>query len=243
MATTVAVHAGATSERRFYSAMALAFLAVVLAGFSRTFFLRPLFPDRPVPPEPIFLIHGATAAAWILLFLVQARLVANDRTRLHRRLGAWAGAALAVLIVVLGVQGALVAAARPGGFIGVPVPPLQFLTVPLFDITLFGTFVAMAIARRRDLQAHKRWMLLATVNLLPAALARVPNIRMFGGPLAFLWFTDLFVLALVAWDVRSRGRLHPATLLGGGLIVASQPLRLLVGGTEPWLAFARWATG
>ena len=101
----------------------------------------------------------------------------------------------------------------------------------------------VAIARRGDLQAHKRWMLLATVNLLPAAIARIPNIRMFGGPLAFLWFADLFVLALVAWDLRSRGRLHPATVWGGALIVASQPLRLMVGGTEGWLAFARWATG
>jgi hypothetical protein len=243
MATTATAHVAASSERRFYSAMGLAFLTVVFVGFSRSFFLRPLFPDRPVPPEPIFLIHGATAAAWILLFLVQARLVANRRTALHRRLGAWGGLALAVLIVVLGVQGALLAAARPGGFVGVPVPPLQFLTVPLFDITLFGVFVALAIARRGDLQAHKRWMLLATVNLLPAALARVPNIRLFGGPLAFLWFTDLFVLALVAWDLRSRGRLHRATAWGGAVIVASQPLRLMLGGTEPWLTFARWATG
>ena len=242
MATMVMGARAASSERRFYSGMGIAFLAVVLVGFSQTFFLRPMFPDRPAPSETIFLFHGISATAWLLLFIVQARLVANGRTALHRRVGAF-GAALAVLVVALGLQGALVAAARAGGFVGVPVPPLQFLAIPLFDIALFGSFVALAIARRRDLQAHKRWMLLATINLLPAAIARIPNVRMLGGPLAFLWIADLFVLALAAWDLRSRGRLHPVTLWGGLLLIASQPLRLMLSGTEAWLAFARWATG
>ena len=38
-------------------------------------------------------------------------------------------------------------------------------------------------------------------------------------------------------------RLHPVTLWGGLAIIVSQPLRLVVSGTEAWLAFARSATG
>jgi hypothetical protein len=38
-------------------------------------------------------------------------------------------------------------------------------------------------------------------------------------------------------------RTPTAVLWGGLLVVVSQPLRLVVSGTEPWLAFARWATG
>ena len=47
-------------------------------------------------------------------------------------------------MVVLGIVGALIAARRPGGFIGVPVPPLQFLVVPFAAVLLFGVFVALA---------------------------------------------------------------------------------------------------
>jgi hypothetical protein len=34
--------------------MALAILATVIIGFSRSFFLRPLFPESPSPSEMIF---------------------------------------------------------------------------------------------------------------------------------------------------------------------------------------------
>jgi hypothetical protein len=61
----------------------------------------------------------------------------------------------------------------------------------------------------------------------------------------FLGFARSFVflLAVVAWDLATIRRLHPATLWGGLLLVVSQPLRLAIAGTEPWLAFARRATG
>ena len=138
--------------------------------------------------------------------------------------------------------GALIAARRPTGFVQVPVPPLQFLAIPIFDMILFATFVSLALAQRRNSQAHKRLMLLATISLITAAIARWPGLFELG-PLAFFGLTDLFVVALAIWDFRSRGRLHPATLFGGLLIVVSQPLRLAVSGTQGWLAFARWATG
>src|SRR5690606_19717140 len=111
-----------------------------------------------------FTVHGAAFAAWIALLVTQARLIAARRIDLHRRVGT-AGAVLAVLMVVLGVMGAVVAARRPGGFTDVPVPPLQFLAVPLVDVAMFALFVALAIARRRDAQSHKRLMLLATIGI------------------------------------------------------------------------------
>jgi hypothetical protein len=59
---------------------------------------------------------------------------------------------------------------------------------------------------RRDPQSHKRLMLLATINLLTAAIARWPVLQ--AGPLAFFGLTDLFIVALAVWDFRTRGRLH-----------------------------------
>jgi len=48
------------------------------------------------------------------------------------------------------------------------------------------------------------------------------------------------LLAMLVHDRATRGRFHPATLWGGLFLVASQPLRLMIGGTDTWLAFARW---
>jgi hypothetical protein len=229
------------SERRFFTGIALAILVTVFIGFSRSFFLRPLFPDWTSPSESLFYVHGAAFAGWILLLVVQTSLVAGGRTSVHRTVGPF-GAVLAATMVVLGTVAALTAARRATGFVGIPVPPLQFLAVPLFDMALFATFTTLAIAKRRDAQSHKRWMLLATVNLVTAAIARWPMIGALGPP-AYFGLTDLFVIALAVWDFRTRGRLHPVTLWGGLLTLLSQPLRLVVSGTSGWLEFARFATG
>ena len=232
---------GASAERRFFTGMALAILATVIVGFSRSFFLRPLFPGWPSPSETIFYVHGVVFTAWIVLLVGQASLVAGGRIELHRKIGPFSSV-LAVAMVVLGTLGALIAARRATGFVQVPVPPLQFLAIPIFDMILFATFVWLAIARRRNPQTHKRWMLLATVNLVTAAIARWPGVSALG-PLAFFGLTDLFIIALAIWDFRARGRLHPVTLWGGLFIMFSQLLRVVVSSTQGWLAFARWATG
>ena len=42
------------------------------------------------------------------------------------------------------------------------------------DVALIGTFVTLALRAIGDLQSHKRWMLLATLCLIGAAIARWP---------------------------------------------------------------------
>ena len=241
MATPMTEQQREAPGRRFYVGMAIAMLLAVFVGFSRSFFLRPLFPEWHSPPEAIFYIHGTAFTAWIVLLVAQTSMVAGGRTDWHRRIGPF-GVALAVAMVVLGLLGALIAARRPTGFTDVPIPPLQFLAIPTFDITLFATFVALAALMRRNAETHKRLMLLATINLVTAAIARWPGV-LAAGPIAFFGLTDLFIVALAVWDFRRRGRLHPVTLWGGLAIVVSQPLRLVVMGTQAWGAFARWATG
>jgi len=172
-----------------------------------------------------FYVHGTAFAAWMVLLVVQTRLVAAGRTDVHRKLGVF-GAVLAAAMVVLGTVGALTAAGRATGFVGIPVPRLQFL----------------AILKRRDLQSHKRLMVIATVNLITAGWARWPGVNTLG-PLAYFGLTDLFLVALVIWDLRTLGRPHPVTLWGGLLLFLSRPLRLMVSGTAAWLTFAAWAVG
>lgn len=86
-------------------------------------------------------------------------------------------------------------------------------------------------------------MLLATISILPAAVARLPfAFIQQTGPLAFFGLADLFIIPCIIYDIISRGRVHRATVLGGLLIVASQPLRLMIAGTQTWLSFATWLT-
>jgi hypothetical protein len=139
------------------------------------------------------------------------------------------------------------AARRPTGFIDVPVPPLQFLVIPFAALALFVAFVSLAfVKRRRHPQSHKRLMLLATISLAEAGVARWPFAFMATTlPIPGIGMTelclDLFLVPLLVWDIASRGRPHPVTLWGGAVLIASQPLRFMVMGTDTWLAFAGWA--
>jgi hypothetical protein len=237
-----------SAERRFHVGFAAALAAAVFLGFSRTFFLRPWYPDWAEAhgaPETFFYVHGVVFAAWFLLLLAQPLLIGAGRVDVHRRLG-WVGAGLAVAMVVLGTVGALIAAARPTGFVNIPMPPLQFLVVPLADIALFGAFVALAVANRRNSQSHKRYMLLGSIALVEAGVARWPFAFMAAaspvpGFSVIDLCVDLFVVAMVVWDLASRPRVHPVTLWGGAVLIAFQPLRLALAGTHAWLAFAGWA--
>lgn len=230
------------NERLFFTGMTMAIAATVLIGFSRTFFLSFMFPEAQsfAAPEPIFMFHGVVFAAWTGLLVSQALLIRGNRLKLHRSVG-WIGVSLAVLMVVNGTYGSLIAANRPGGFIGVPLPPEQFLIFPVFDMILFGIFVTLAVAWRTNAQSHKRMMILATVNLVEAAIIRIPlEFIAAGAPFTSRGLSYLFIVAMIVWDVRSRGKIHRATLWGGILIVISLPGRMMVSQTQLWTDIANW---
>ncbi|HKG15489.1 MAG TPA: hypothetical protein VKB12_19365 [Pyrinomonadaceae bacterium] len=238
----VAARAGVAGRRRarlFFTGMAVAFVVTVFAGFARTYYLRPYFESRPL--LAVLHLHGLVFTSWIVLLFAQVALVAKRRTDVHRRLGI-AGAALAALMIVVGVTTALVRAKVADVPPGSP-SPLAFLTIPLGDMLVFAVLVGAGFYFRRRADAHKRLMLLATVSILPAAVARLPFgfIQQFG-PLAFFGLSDLFIVPCLLYDLSTRGRLHRATVLGGLLIVVSHTLRIPVGQTRAWLSFAAWLT-
>jgi len=227
------------NERLFYSGMAVAIVITVFAGFARTYYLRPYFSDQSL--IPLLHLHGVVFTSWLLLLLVQTALIAARRTDLHRRLGI-AGAVLAVLMVLVGTSTAIIRAKVVEVPPGAP-SPLAFLTVPLGDMLLFASLVGAGFYFRRRPDIHKRLMLVATIAILPAAVARLPFafIQQFG-PLAFFGLSDLFIVPCLIYDLFTRGRFHRATVLGGLALVISHPLRLVIGNTQAWLAFATWLT-
>jgi len=143
-------------------------------------------------------------------------------------------------MLIVGSMAAIDAARRgftpPGG-----PPPLTFLIIPLGDLFVFSVLVGAALSLRRQPQSHKRLMLLATLALLTPAIARLPGIAA-AGPPAFWGLTDLFVVACFVYDRLTGGRIHSAFKWGGLFVLSMQPVRLIVGGTGPWLALAGWLT-
>jgi hypothetical protein len=221
-------------DRIFYTGMSAAILAAVFVGFAPTFYLRPHFQTTPL--APLLRLHGLVFTAWILLLLTQTTLVAARRTDLHRRLGL-AGAALAVLMVAIGLTTAIVSGRRDVA--AGSDEAFSFLTTPFADMLVFLVLVAAGIRYRRWAEIHKRLMLLATISILDAAVARWPLAIIASSPIAFFVLTDVFIAVGIVYDLVSRRRVHPAYIWGGALIVASQPLRLLVGQTDGWRAVAR----
>jgi hypothetical protein len=222
-------------DRRFFTGMALAVALAVFIGFAPTYYLKSAFATPAL--RPLFHLHGALFTSWIVLLIVQTGLVAARRVDIHRRLGV-AGGVLAATMIVVGLTAAIDGLRRgltiPGG-----PSPASFFAVPFFDMVVFASLVGTGLYFRRRPETHKRLMLLATLSLLAAAFARIPPIGSLGPP-GFFGAVDLLVITGMVYDRVTRGRVHPAFLWGGLGLITSQVLRLIIGGTPAWLAFAGW---
>lgn len=218
----------------FYTGMAIAAALAVLLGFAQTYFLRAYFTTTPLDGE--FHVHGLVFSAWIVLYVVQTSLVAARRTRWHRKLG-WAGACLAVSMVVVALNAAVHGAHRDIAA-GQAEAALAFFSTPVLSMAMFATLVALAVTLRTRAETHKRLMLLATVSLLDAAAARMPIPGIQDHPLGYYALTDAFIVAAIAYDFLSRRPVSPVYLLGGLAIVAEQWARDPLGATAFWQAFA-----
>ena len=238
MTANLSVAGTRQGTRRFYVGVAIAVLITVFLGFSRSYFLKAYYGT----PELSWYvhIHGLVFTSWVLLFLAQTTLVATDRTDLHRKLGV-GGAVLAALLLIMGTTTAILRV-KGGGSSPIPgVSPLSFMAVPLFDMVVFATLIGAGLVLRNRPDTHKRLMTLGTIALTSAPIARLPFVRPLGPP-GFFGLTDLFIVAMLVYDLATRRKVHPATIWGGLVILASQPLRLMISGTPAWLAFAGWLT-
>jgi len=223
-------------ERLFFGGMAVALLIAVFVGFAPTYYLRAPFDGPALTPS--LKVHGFLFSTWMILLGVQTSLIATGKTAVHRKLGV-AGAVLGVLMMI---AGAYVAISRARAGITVPPPGMTmavFLTLPLATIIVFPVLLGAALWQRRRTDYHKRLIVVATLELITAAVARWPGVLPLG-PVAFFGITDLFLIALAVYDWRMRGRIHPATLWGGLFLLASQPLRFAIGFTPPWESFTSW---
>jgi hypothetical protein len=228
---------------RFYMWMAVVAMAVVVFGFGPSF-LHPS--GRNAPPSFLSLLHGAVFAAWLLLFLAQATLVANGRVATHRRLGL-AAVVLAPAMIVVGYVTTITMARRGydlSGDLNLVSDPLGLLVFPLGDLLSFGILVGAALWYRKRPAVYKRLMLLATVGALMGA----PMAHLFGfvpalrdtGPLISVPLGALYMSNAV-YDKVTQGRIHPVSLWGGILMfVYANARAAFIGPSAAWHEFAGW---
>jgi hypothetical protein len=221
-------------ERRFYLWTAALIAVVTFAGFARTYYLRGFFHTRALT---LFLhIHGAVMTGWIVLFLVQSLLIAGHRVRLHRRLGVL-GACLGALVVILGTEATLVAAAREvRGHTGFVPMQLSILALELTQLLLFAWFLGTALLQRRRPDVHKRYMLLATLCMLPNPEVRMLPFIQNNLVILLLWSAVVFVL--VAADGARSGRIHPSFVRGAAIANAALYIAYFGSQSAGWRNFA-----
>lgn len=201
------------TERAFFAGMAVAMIVTVFVGFAPSYFVTR---SEARPLTPLLHAHAAVATAWMLLFLAQTGLIAARRVDIHRRLGL-AGAALAIALTIFTTAGSIVSR----GF----TPKLTFAAGA---VLMFAIYVVAGFLKRREPAAHKRLMLLATIALLPPAIARIDVPYMphdsFGPNFVGLFF----LVPAFVYDLTTRSKIHPALLWGGLFMIVMLPLRLVL---------------
>lgn len=234
------------AARWFYVCMAGICVAIAFGGYIPTYWSR--LATGTFSGAPILHIHGMLFFAWTLFFLAQTTLVATGRTPNHRNWG-MAGISLATAMGITVVLAAINSIKVAEG-IGMGDAARRFSFVSLSALVMFAAFITLAIANVRRAELHRRFMLLARVPLMQAAMARLFMIAFapadaMGPPPVFVaippgLFVDLLIVVAIVFDWRTRGRPHPVYVAGGAILVAVQLSSVLIAASATWMSIARW---
>lgn len=250
MTDAVAGGAVKVSQRWFYAWMSVTCVAVAVLGFMPTYFV-PMVQGQFAAP-PIIHLHGMIFFGWTVLFAVQTQLVARGATLAHRSWGmlgvAWATAMVFVVFATVISRINLLSAA------GYREEALGFSWIQIGGIMLFATFFILAIVNVKKADVHKRLMLVGTISLLQAPIARWFAVLLApptppGGvslppPLQLTIppgiVADLLLVVAIVYDWRTRGKPHPVYLIGGAAVLAFQLTAPIIGASEAWRGIAAW---
>ncbi|MFC4725292.1 hypothetical protein AB6B38_09110 [Glycocaulis abyssi] len=223
---------------RFFFYMSLVLLTLVLAGFSKTFYLRAFFEQEPFLADAFMTrelyVHGSVMTAWFVLLAVQTSLIGRRAYRMHKMLGV-AGLVLAVAMIATGIPvitgfaPRLIAAGLEADMV---LPVISVLIwFDILALVAFGLLVALAIAFRQTGAVHKRLMMMASITFMLPATFRIVNGFAPDWPAMpiALVVSVLLLAAMAAHDLHSLRKLHPATLFGGSLVAALTALGFAIG--------------
>lgn len=236
----------------FYFYMALAVLAVAVAGFTPTYVL-PLLGGASLP----FLLHlhAFFLFGWTLIFCWQSFLASQGRIATHRR---WGMLGIAIAVMMPATVMALVAIrtfqAQETGDAAIMRTAHEFSWVQVVGALFFIAAFALAIINAKRTETHKRLMLLASISLLGAPIARffilmlAPAGAAAPGTVAAIppvelailpsLIGDLLLIPAVIFDLKTRKSVHPVYVIGGASLLALQGTMALVAKSGWWLGLS-----
>jgi uncharacterized membrane protein YozB (DUF420 family) len=231
------------SDRNFFLLILAIIWAVLIAGFVPDVIGR--YTGKHVPYAIVVHVHAVAYVGWMALLTTQMSLIRARRVELHKRLGMIA-VGLIPTMFVLGIWAAVVMDHRelntPDGDDG------RFLIVQLIDALNFAVIASAGMLLRRDLVAHKRLMLLATVVISHAGSGRWlgPALQKLVGTsdigvFISTYFGDVaLVAALLIHDLATRKRLHPAVATAAAFGLFMEALAAFLYNLPAWKPIALW---
>jgi len=228
-----------TKRPSFFFIIGLVGMLAVLIGFSKTFFL-PVVAGTFKAPMAIH-IHGLFAFAWIFLFLIQTSLIHFRKYYLHQVLG-FSGLFIAGGVTITMVPAGLYVVHRELAQ-GLGAIAYSSLIGVLTSGILFFALVSAGILKRNRPEAHKRYMLLATIVVLWPAWFRFrhyfPSI-----PRPEIWFAlvlaDSLIIIAWIWDKCKNGSIHVVLKYAGLFIILEQTFEVIAFNSSAWQIVAKW---
>jgi hypothetical protein len=215
--------------------MILVLWTIIVLGFSKTYFLAGMV--RAPLPNLLIHLHGAAFTLWMVLLLVQTTLITARKVKIHRTLGLMTFG-LAVLMVVLGVLSGIDAMRRGVAPLGLDAQ--TFFIIPFSDMACFSVLVFYSYRTRLRAELHKRLILIASIALMGAGVARWPIQFLQDHPPAQDSVLLALLLALAAFDLLQLHRVSKATSLGGIPLFLIHLVRVPLGMTPVWHAFTSY---
>lgn len=212
----------AESTGFFYVGMSFFLILIAVLGFWPSYF-GPLLRGNEITmrlPTKIqawvIHLHAALFMGWLTVLFVQTVLIARRRPQVHMRLGhrgvALGGFVVLVALLVVVLRSDILVSETEITLSSIPAINSGIVLQPIiFSILLF-----LGYTNRKRPQYHKRYMLIATLSIMPAATDRIPYIL---GEWSMQIMSVVFISSIIAHDYTTRNHVHKASLIGIGLLL------------------------
>ena len=183
---------------------------------------------------PFITIHAISVFLWYVLLVYQTKLIGIKNLKTHKKLGVMS-VALAVILIISGIT------------ISITNYQVTKIANEVFAnftfIILFGSFYVLAFKYRFKINVHKRFMLFASIAMLPPALSRITRILNLNEEMMAAPTMILFLLVLPIYDYRKNKKVHRITIIGTLSIILVLSVVMPIGNSSTWINFVKFILG